>query len=306
MKYYFFLQYKRISRIIDEFGIPSLIGLVLSPFVFYFISNVFFERLEYANYLYSLIALILVSKFGEKNRNDFLKNTFTSNRYRTIRLLENTIISIPFFAYLIYKQSYWEALVLLIVSIIIFQLNRNNTFTSVIPTPFSKKPFEFIVGFRKTFWVFPIAYFLTYISISVGNFNLGIFSFLIVMLTTLSYYSEPEPIFYVWIYSVNSKGFLNDKIKTAIIFNLLLVAPIIIALLLRFSISDIDLIIIFSLTGILFVISNLLGKYSLFPSKIKLNQAIIIGLCVISPPMLLIIIPYFYNKSTKSLNKYLK
>ena len=50
-----------------------------------------------------------------------------------------------------------------------FQTNFNLT----IPTPFSKKPFEFSTGFRRSFFMFPIAYILTFIAIRVDNFNLA-------------------------------------------------------------------------------------------------------------------------------------
>ncbi|MBK7030860.1 MAG: hypothetical protein IPH45_17355 [Bacteroidales bacterium] len=55
---------------------------------------------------------------------------------------------------------------------------HNSRWNFTIPTPFSKHPFEFAVGFRKTFLAWLFAYFLTIMAISVGNFNLGVFSWL--------------------------------------------------------------------------------------------------------------------------------
>jgi len=143
-------------------------------------------------------------------------------------------------------------------------------------------------------------------AVKSGNFNLGIFSLLVVTMVTMSYYSQPEPVFYVWIFRQNSKKFLLDKIKTAILFNLLLTAPVIIALLIAFPLTNIDLILIFTIAGILFLIANLLGKYSLFPTKAELNQMIMIGICIMFPPMLFIVLPYLYYKSNNSLDNFLK
>ena len=41
-----------------------------------------------------------------------------------------------------------------------------------MPTPFSKNPFEFTTGFRRTLLIFPLAYALTVIAINVDNLNL--------------------------------------------------------------------------------------------------------------------------------------
>jgi hypothetical protein len=81
----------------------------------------------------------------------------------------------------------------MIMTLFNFSTNVNVT----VLTPFSKKPFEFTAGFRKTFYVFLIAYVLTYIQVSVGNFNLGVFSVLLIGITCFSYYSKVENDYFV-------------------------------------------------------------------------------------------------------------
>ncbi len=164
MEEYFLLQHKILNRKLIDFGVPIWVGYILSPIVFVVLSSFLFYKTEFAGYIYVFIALGLISKLSEPKRNDFLKAIFSKCDYLKIRLFENWIIGVPFIIFLIYKESYLFALILVVLSAIVglFNFNINTNFT--IPTPFGKYPFEFAVGFRKTFFIFPIAYFLTFMS----------------------------------------------------------------------------------------------------------------------------------------------
>jgi len=56
------------------------------------------------------------------------------------------------------------------------------------------------------------AYFLTIMGISVGNFNLGVFSLLVIFLTSFSFYTQPDSQFYVWIAAFPSAMNLPESI----------------------------------------------------------------------------------------------
>ncbi len=163
MKEYIQIQFKMLNRKMIEFGLPLLIGYSLLPLIFILLSNYLFSKSEFASYAYGLIALGLISKLSEPKRNDFLKSIFSKRSYLKLRVVENLIYSIPFLFFMAYKGLFVFVLFLsaLAISIALFNFSTNLSFT--LPTPFGKKPFEFIVGFRKTFFLFPIAYFLTYI-----------------------------------------------------------------------------------------------------------------------------------------------
>ena len=178
-----------------------------------------------------------------------------------------------------------------------FSTNLNVT----IPTPFSKNPFEFTVGFRKTFYVFPIAYFLTYISVTVGNFNLGVFSMLLIGITCFSYYSKTENEYFVWNYKLSSKEFLIEKTKTCLIYFTTLSLPVIIALSISFF-REIDILIIFILLCYAYLTAIVLAKYSSFPNEMNMSQGILIAISFMFPPILLVFIPIFYSQSVKKLN----
>src|SRR5690606_13828587 len=102
---------------------------------------------------------------------------------------------------LIYKNALTEGCILLIFSVILAAFSHQTNFNVSIPTPFSKKPFEFSTDFRKSFFIFPFIYALTVIAINVDNLNLGIFSMLLIFLTSLSYYIKPEQDYFVWVHA---------------------------------------------------------------------------------------------------------
>lgn len=224
--------------------------------------------------------------------------------FKRLRVLENLIVCIPFVFILVYKSNFIEASILFLLSIILVLVSFQTNLNFTIPTPFSKRPFEFLVGFRKTFFIFPIAYALTVIAINVDNLNLGVFSMLLIFLTTLSFYTKPENEYYVWIHAETPKSFLKNKIIVATKFVALLVSPILFSLLI-FYLTDFGMILLFFLIGLLFLWTIILAKYSAYPDEMNLPEGIIIALSIFFPPILLIIIPFFYGKSINRLKSIL-
>ena len=284
-----------------DFGLPLLIGYTLLPFVFVLLSNYLFEKTEFANYIYGLLAVSFVSKLSEPKRNDFLKSIFNKYNYKKLRILENIIYCLPFTLFLIYQKQFLFSVIFNLCVTIIMLFNFSTNLNVTIPTPFSKNPFEFTIGFRKTFYVFPIAYFLTYISVTVGNFNLGVFSMLLIGITCFSYYSKTENEYFVWNYNLSSKEFLLEKMKTCLTYFSILSLPIIITLGISFF-NQIDILIVFIFLCYAYLTTIIFAKYSSFPNEMNMSKVILIGLSFMFPPILLIFIPLFYSKSIKKLN----
>ena len=301
MKEYFQLQVKILNRRMIDFGLPVLIGYAILPVVFVLLSNYLFEKTEFANYVYGLFALIFISKLSEPKRNDFLKSIFNTYNYKKLRIVENIIYCLPFTLFLIYKKQFMFSITLNLFVICTMLFNFSTNLNAVIPTPFGKKPFEFTAGFRKSFYIFLIAYFLTYISVSVGNFNLGIFSMLLIGIICFSYYSKIENDYFVWNYNLSPKEFLIEKTKTCLLFFTFLILPIIITLGFSF-ISQIDILIVFILLCYAYLITIIFAKYSSFPNDMSISQGILIGLSLVFPPILILFIPLFYSQSIKKLN----
>ncbi len=305
MKFYFTLQLKRYYRYLKEAGFNPYIACFSIIVLFLLISQITFLKFKFAEYLYPFFALIFMNKLGSKSRNNFLKNCFNINNYRLVRLIENGLIAIPFFAFLLFKEAYIIAPIFIFLAGLLSLFNSINSYSLVIPTPFYKKPFEFIIGFRKTFLVFITTYVLTIISIKVNNFNLGIFAMLFTFLNCMNFYSKPEPLFYIWNYSKSPSQFLKIKLKTASIFSLLISLPF--AILLTFFNPDKAVYtILFEIVGILYVVNNILGKYAYYPSENNINHSFIIIASILFPPLMLLTIPLFYSRSKQQLNFILK
>lgn len=304
MKNYFSLQLVMNNRKIKEAGINPFLGYLLVLLAFILLSEYIYQKTDFAKYLVILICFGLQFKLSEKDRTDFIISTFGDKTKKKIRILENLFVCVPFVSILIYKYNFIEASILFVLSIILALLSFQTNFNFTIPTPFSKRPFEFSVGFRKAFLIFPIAYALTFIAINVDNLNLGIFSMLLIFLTTLSFYTKPEHEYYVWIHAEKPKSFLKNKIIVATKFVTLLIAPILLSLLIFYP-TEFGMILLFFLIGVLFLWTIIFAKYSAYPDEMNLPEGIIIAVSIYFPPILLVIIPFFYNKSINKLKSIL-
>lgn len=293
------------KRKVIDFGMNPIIGFILFIAVFIGFSIYLFFKTEFAQYVYLLIALSFVFKLSERKRNDFLKSIFLNNLYWKIRLIENFILILPFVVFLVYKQSFYSVLILTFLALAIALFNFNDSYNFTIPTPFYKKPFEFIVGFRSAFYMFFIAYFLTFMAVAVSNLNLGIFAMLLVFLVSFSFFLKPENEYYVWIFNKSPNGFLLEKFKTAILYSSFVSVPIFGALGFYFS-SEIVTLLVFMLLGYVYLITIVLAKYSSYPYEMNLPQAFLLGISLLFPPLLIGIIPLFYLQSMKRLNDILK
>jgi hypothetical protein len=305
MKIYFELQYSRLTRGLKEFGVNPYLGILLIAGIFVLLSNLFFKKITHPPYLYPLLAILSVYPLGNVNRNEFLKNIFTQSRYLGIRLLENALVALPFCIFLLIKHQYIAAFSTVLGCALCSRYNKADRSGLVIPSPFSKRPYEFTVGFRKTFGLSIILCVITYIALSVDNFNLGILPLIGSLLLCMSFYSMPEPTFYVWVHAQPSHVFLNGKIKTAALYSLFLSLPLAIPLICFYP-SKAYIVVIIVVTGLLYVIMGVVGKYENYPGQVDLLQGLKMGLGLVCPPALFVLIPHFYLRAVKKLNVYLR
>lgn len=302
LKEYFFLHYKIANRKLSDFGLNPLLGysLVLTGFIG--LSFYTFSKTEFAAYIYVLAALNFVHMLSEKRRNDFLKSCFQDKAYILVRLIENYSVILPFVVFLLFKLLWMPALISLAIASMLAFMNSDRGFNFTLPTPFYKKPFEFTVGFRSTFLLIAVAYFLTVMAVVAGNFNLGLFSLILLFFISLTFYANPENEYFVWSYKITPNQFLAEKIKTAVFYSTLLSIPVL-ATLCLFFFSDAGIILAFQLLGYVAIITLILAKYSAYPDPMNLPQVIIFVLTLQLPPILVVVIPFFYLQSVKRLNE---
>ena len=305
MKEYLLLQCRMNNRKLRDAGLPPAVGYVLILAVFIGISYLLFSKSQYAQYIYPLLALTLLSPLSEIRRCEFLRTTFGDAQYRKLRIVENLIIVLPFILFLLYKQALLMAGALPVAAAMLALNTYSSSLALTVPTPFGRKPYEFTVGFRGTFFLFIVAYGLAGIAAVVGNFNLGIFALLIVFAITLSYYNTPEDEYYVWQHSLSPKAFLLMKYKTALRYATLLSVPALAILSIAFY-ADMHYILLFQLLGYAYIACMIAAKYSSYPNEMNVPQAVLLAIGFCLPPALLIVFPYFISRALQRVQPILK
>lgn len=304
MKTYFQIQYRRLLRSIQAFGVPSYAGVAGILIGFPALTVLLFVRTPYAPYLYLLFALMSLVPLGAAERNNFLRTLFALQQYHQVRLVENLLLATPFNIMLLVYQQWLPALAVLIISIVLSRFNQLRHSARVIPTPFSKQPFEFTTGFRRQWWVILIALVLTCIGLYVDNYNLSLVALAALLLQCMGFYTQPEPEFYVWVYALTPKQLLLIKMKTALYHTLLLCLPITL-LVSGFYPQQAWITGLLLLAGILNVLMSVVVKYSAYPAQPGLPQLISMAVALVCPPLLLLFIPYYFKRAAAQLNHYL-
>lgn len=293
------------NRQLTDFGVHPLPGSILASVIFAGISIYLFKQTTFAPWIYVLMALGVTGCLNSSSRNEFLRSCFITHDYFAIRLAEHLLVVSPFLLFLLCKNYFFPAAVLLALSVVNTFIRLRPSMQFAFPTPFYNQPFEFIAGFRKTWLVITGCYALTIIGIAVNNLHLGIFALLLIFLLCMSFYSDTEPAFYVWIYSLTPTRFLLKKIKTACLQIAVLCLPIAIMLSVFFK-TDIYLIAGAYCLGCVYLVAIVCAKYSALPQQMGLPQIILLAICIPIPFLLIIVIPYFYNQSLKKTARFLQ
>ncbi|WNB18605.1 hypothetical protein QYS47_30745 [Marivirga arenosa] len=304
LKVYFKIQLKILSRYITDAGINKYLGWALIFIAFVFFSNYTLSENNNLHFIYILVPIFLIAKIASKRRLGFLEFCFPPKKFYKIRLIESLILSLPFAVFLLYYSYPQLALILFILSFLLAFYKRGFSFNIVVPTPFGKYPYEFIIGFRKTFPLILASYFLVAISIMYANFHLALFVIFIQFILSAGYFMHQDLLGYVWVYKHRSHLFLLKKIKLAFVQHFVLYGAELVLFFYFFS-DKILLMLIFYFLGALFLSGAILLKYSAFPERIGVKESMLVALAVYFPPLLIALIPYFYVQSVKSLAKYL-
>jgi hypothetical protein len=302
MKYYFKIQGRRVARHLQEFGIHPIFGLSILGILFVGLSILLFSQLpEYACYIYLILAVNLLFTLSNLKNREFLKLSLSLREFKALRNYENLVVCLPFLFFLTIHFEFLFTVILLVFMLGTANIELNNSISFSFKTPFSNHPFEFSSGFRKTILVYPIAYGLAIIAVSVGNMNLGIFSILLLGLSNAHFYSTIEPDYYVWVYREGAKKMLSQKLKRGIVNLILSVSPIFVSLFIFFPEGAFIQLLAVVLT-ILFFLANVVLKYAHFPRSTEVIQGILLPLLFLFPPLLLLIIPYYYGKAVQQIN----
>lgn len=303
--YYFLLQWRRLNRWLTDVGIHPYIAYAFLIPTFLVLSKLVFWKTELAEWIYLCIALSLVFKLCSSHRGEQLSLIFQKKDFLQVRFVEHLLAAIPFVIYLIYESRWLVSGILLLGSLLLVFYPKKFGISRVIPTPFKKMPFEFIVGFRKTFLLFLLDLFVLVKAIQVDNFYLALFCLAACFLIFCSYYFEPEKKYFVWMFDMNVNQFLKHKIKFGIISSLILTIPFAIALLIFYP-AEWFLILAVEVIGLIVVLTIVLAKYSAFPGQMNLPQTILFVLSLFFPFLLVFAIPIFYTQAKRRLSTILR
>ena len=300
MKEYFHLQSKMLHRKVVDLGLP--IGLIYPILLVLFIgaSAYLFSAIGFASYIYAAIALSAISALSEPRRNTFLRTVFSLKRYKVLRIVENLIFATPFVLFLCVNGSFLMALVLYALAIVLALFRFKVGGSRAMPTPFGKHPFEFMVGFRKLFFVVPILYVFTGIAAREANFGIAVVSLLLLTFVCLSFYAKPEANFYVWAHNSTPKQFLLAKIKRGCIQFSVLAIPMVVCTGI-FFVDDLVILLCFYVLCLAYLAAFVLGKYAAFPRELSVPQGLLLAISVAFPPLLVAVIPFFYKRSIENL-----
>ncbi|MBO9593082.1 MAG: hypothetical protein J7599_09235 [Niabella sp.] len=304
MNFYFRLQFRLLNRQIKDFGLHPLWGWLLGAAGFVLLSWLLFSKTGMAIYLYLFACISWLLQLSNRNRTNFLRITFPLESLRRIRLVENAVVAAPFVLFLFFKHFFIAALLLMPAALLLSFISHAPRMGTTIPTPFGKRPFEFLTGFRQLLLLITAAYLLMGIGIFVENFNLCLFAQAVLFLMICSFYTKPEPLFYVWNFAYSPAGFLKEKIKTAVwhttILTLLPLAALLIAYPEKWWLTG-----GIQLLGYAYIVQIILVKYMAYPGEIQMVQLLIVAASILFPPLLLGLIPFFYSRSVNRLAMYL-
>jgi hypothetical protein len=149
---------------------------------------------------------------------------------------------------------------------------------------------------------------------------MGIFALMLVFLTVSGYHLKPENEYFVWSYSLTPAKFLIEKIKTAFIFTFYLSFPVLILLGIfgcgslqitylgsyAFDFENIAALLLVTFVGFLLLATVILAKYSAYPNEIGLFEAMVMVFGIMFPPLLIVVIPFFVERSITKLKHFLR
>ena len=305
MRYYFDLQYLRLKRWITEIGIHPALGILIGLILFFVVSILLFLKTEFAAPIYLVILGSILFNAGSKQRIDFIKRIYDKQTTRKIRFIENLIFSTPFAIYLMYEKSFLYLLGIVPLVIVLAIFNRSKQLSTVIPTPFKRIPFENIQGFRISFPLLIIDYFIIAKAIQVDNYNLAAATMGSMFFLFMSFHLKPEKHFFVWIFNENSNGFLKMKLKQALTSASIIIIPALVLISIFFP-GMLLFNFLIMLLGYIYLSSMIFAKYSAYPKEMNIPQAFLYVLSIIFPVILIFIFPIFYERSKSNLKPILR
>lgn len=300
LSYFFLLQTKRMHRTIRDWGVNPWLVYIGAPILFAGGSIALFSRTAYASWIYLGIAAAVLLQLCSSIRLRFLGQVFKRPTYWRIRMIENMLAITPFVVFLLCRGDVWLVLGLLVFAAAMLPLRMSSAGMRALPTPFSRYPFEFAVGFRNSVGILFIAYMLMIIGMYVGNGYLSIATLVLAIFVCSNYYAWSEPLLYVWVYRLAPGSFLWLKVKVAFRYLAIVLFPMALGIACFFP-EDGFIVLTVSIVGYGYLALAVLAKYAAFPAGVSVPQGFFMVLSFVFPPLLLVSLPYFFRQAKNNI-----
>jgi hypothetical protein len=302
--YYLKLEWKLINRKLKKVGFNLTLFWIVVPALFTLIALNLVQK-------DTISAWVLLGGFSllfqvprSKMHHNFLEANLGKLNIILIRITRNLLISIPLvILFLVFHK--WQQIIALLVFAILFSNFRApqlNYFA--IPTPYRKFSFEFIIGFRRFFWIWLILPPAVWVGSAYDNYSIALVALSIVMIIQIQFYNVQEPVWYIWNESKTPSEFLFHKFKIGTICSTIAntIPVFFVGAILPESIWMVAALFMLALVMTIF---SILSKYAWIPNQISTLQGILFACNLFFPPLLLFTIPYLYKKAENNLKNYL-
>lgn len=304
------IRVKQLFRIIIQIGVFRTIFLsgLLSLFLVY----VFIILSEKTYHIYLLGVFITLLLAIQIKRKDKVFLNIYAKKPQLVFFVEYLILSIPLIIPQIYYELWtWLCLFLLSLSIVPF-LNLNikqSSINSIFQRAIPNDNFEWKSGVRKnlilliSLWTIGLITSFYFMTVPIIIFVLGVI--------ILNFYEKPEPLQILLAPELNSKKFLQQKIKNHLIVFYSLITPLIL-LSIAFNPEYYYILLIECCAFSFLLIYTILLKYAFYKPNVKsgatqiyTNIGVLGLLLPIFLPIILILSIRFLFKASNNLNFYL-
>ncbi len=296
ISYYLSLRLKQFIRFFSLNSVNPVIGIAILSLIFLALSATVFQKISYAPWVYAAIAAAALVELQNNKMNAVLKQQVKREVFFKTKLLENIMLMIPFVSFLLVKQSWIQALLLmiLVVPYSYYSFGRPKTKMIALPSPYPKHVFEYNSAFRVYVLAYLLHLLLLVAAVISGNFYVLLVPFFIILFFMQTVYGIPEDASYIWLYRCSSASFLKKKIWALTKAYTLTILPFVLTGLVFYS-AHFAMIGLCIAVGYISMIGALFIKYHFYPSAfiIQLSQILFFGSCMVGiavPPVLLVII----------------
>ena len=225
LRVYWELQYRRLQRMSQKFGLQLSMSLILA--VCGAIGILRYIQLHFGKASWIIVTVTLLGnwRIARPSRKIWMMPHYTALQLQIISLVEHALVGFLPVLILIVWANYFATAVLLTIIALLITYGRPVGRLSAMPTPFKRKPFECPAGFRKYGWLLLIVYCITWQGTSAGNVTLVRFAVVGLGLLVSSFYADPPAVELVRIFNRSSKHYLLEKMQTASYAYLLFIVP---------------------------------------------------------------------------------